>query len=116
MAEASVGSVVQKLGDLIVQEAINLHGVRGGVKWLERELRAMQCFLKDADAKKNKGGIDGERVKNWVTEMRDLAFEAEDIIDTFMLLNQRKPGCFGFIKRYVLRTLIYLFIYLSLCI
>ncbi|XP_039119287.1 disease resistance protein RPP8-like [Dioscorea cayenensis subsp. rotundata] len=73
-------------------------------EWLERELGRMQCFLKDADAKKNNG--DDERVKNWVTEMRDLAFEAEDIIDTFMYLqlrrqHERQPGCIGFIKRFV---------------
>ena len=81
MAELAVRSVVRKLGNLMVQEAMDLHGVRDQVAWLERELRRMQCFLKDADAKKNKGGINGERVKNWVTEMRDIAFEAEDIID-----------------------------------
>ncbi|XP_039119075.1 putative disease resistance protein At1g50180 [Dioscorea cayenensis subsp. rotundata] len=104
MAELAVRSVVQKLGNLIVQEAMDLHGVRDQVEWLERELRRMQCFLKDADAKKNKGGIDGERVKNWVTEMRDVAFEAEDIIDSYMdlkLRGQQKDGCIGFLERYM---------------
>ncbi|XP_039146702.1 disease resistance protein RPH8A-like [Dioscorea cayenensis subsp. rotundata] len=103
MADAAVGFVVEKLRDVIVQEAINLYGVRDEVEWLERELRRMQCFLKDADAKKNNGGIDGERVKNWVTEMRDLAFEAEDIIDTFMYYKLRRresDGCIGFIERF----------------
>ncbi|KAH7689180.1 P-loop containing nucleoside triphosphate hydrolase protein [Dioscorea alata] len=103
MADAAVGFVVQKLGDLLVQEAINLHGVRGEVEWLKEELETMQCFLKDADAKKNKG--DDERVKNWVTKMRDVAFKAEDIIDTFMYYKLRRqqgqPGCIGFIKRFV---------------
>ncbi|KAH7689148.1 P-loop containing nucleoside triphosphate hydrolase protein [Dioscorea alata] len=98
MAEAAVGFLVQKLSDLLVQEAINLHEVRGEVEWLKEELEAMQCFLKDADAKKNKE--DGESVKNWVTKMRDVAFEAEDIIDTFMYyeLRRQQPG---FIKRFV---------------
>ncbi|XP_039115818.1 disease resistance RPP8-like protein 3 [Dioscorea cayenensis subsp. rotundata] len=103
MAEAAVGFVVQKLGELIVQEAVSLHGAREQVEWLERELRRMQCFLKDADSKKNKG--DDERIKNWVRDMRDVAFGAEDIIDTFMYLKlrrqQKQPGCIGFIKRYV---------------
>ncbi|KAH7689167.1 P-loop containing nucleoside triphosphate hydrolase protein [Dioscorea alata] len=104
MADAAVGFVVEKLGNLLVQEAINLHGVRGDVEWLKRELRRMQCFLKDADAKKNNG--DDERLKNWVTEMRDIAFEAEDIIDTYMdwklrRQHERQPGCIGFIKRFV---------------
>ncbi|KAH7667453.1 P-loop containing nucleoside triphosphate hydrolase protein [Dioscorea alata] len=103
MADAAVGFVVEKLRNLIMQEAIILYGVRDEVECLERELQRLQCFLKDADAKKNKG--DDERVKNWVTEMRDLAFQAEDIIDTFMYLKlrrqQRQPGCIGFIKRFV---------------
>ncbi|KAH7689174.1 P-loop containing nucleoside triphosphate hydrolase protein [Dioscorea alata] len=103
MAEAAVGFLVQKLGDLLVQEAINLHGVRGEVEWLERELQRMQCFLKDADAKKCQGN--DERVKNWVRDMRDLAFEAEDIVDTFMYCKLRRqqgqPGCIGFIKRFI---------------
>ncbi|KAH7689147.1 P-loop containing nucleoside triphosphate hydrolase protein [Dioscorea alata] len=103
MAEAAVGLVVGKLRDVIVQEAINLYGVKDELEWLERELRRMQCFLKDADAKKNNG--DDDRVKNWITEMRDLAFEAEDIIDNFMYCELRRQqgqtGCIGFIKRFV---------------
>ncbi|XP_039119663.1 probable disease resistance RPP8-like protein 2 [Dioscorea cayenensis subsp. rotundata] len=101
MAEAAVRFLVEKLGALIVQEAINLHEGREQVEWLKREMGRMQCFLKDADAKKNNG--DDERVKNWVTEMRDLAFEAEDIIDTFMYvkLRRQQPGCMGFMKRFV---------------
>ncbi|XP_039144904.1 probable disease resistance RPP8-like protein 2 isoform X2 [Dioscorea cayenensis subsp. rotundata] len=102
MADAAVGFVVEKLGNLIVQEAINLHGVKDEVEWLKEELETMQCFLKDADAKKNKG--DDERVKNWVAKMRDVAFKAEDIIDTFMYYKLRRqqgqPGCIGFIKRH----------------
>ncbi|XP_039118719.1 disease resistance protein RPP8-like [Dioscorea cayenensis subsp. rotundata] len=101
MAEAAVSFLVEKLGALIVQEAINLHEGREQVEWLKRELERMQCFLKDADAKKNEGG--DNRVKHWVTEMRDLAFEAEDIIDTFMYfkLRRQQPGCMGFMKRFV---------------
>ncbi|KAH7689175.1 P-loop containing nucleoside triphosphate hydrolase protein [Dioscorea alata] len=103
MADAAVGFVVEKLGNLLLQEAINLYGAKGKVEWLQRELRQMQCFLKDADAKKNNGGIVGESIKNWVTDMRDLSFEAEDIIDTFMYskLRRQQPGCIGFIKRYM---------------
>ncbi|KAJ0986963.1 hypothetical protein J5N97_005319 [Dioscorea zingiberensis] len=101
MAEAAVSSVVQKLGVLIMQEAKELHGVRGQVEWLQEELRSMQCFLKDADAKRARGD---ERVKNWVRNIRDVAYEAEDIIDTFMLKvsrRRRKKGFFNCIKRCV---------------
>ncbi|KAJ0962675.1 hypothetical protein J5N97_027797 [Dioscorea zingiberensis] len=101
MAEAAVSFVVQKLCDLIVQEAKELHGVRGQVEWLQREPRSMQCFLKDADAKRIMGD---ERVKNWVRDIRDVAYEAEDIMDTFMLKvswRRRKTGFFSSIKRCV---------------
>lgn len=42
----------------------------------------MQCFLKDAGSKR-KGG--DERVKGWVRDMRSVAYETEDAIDTFLV-------------------------------
>ncbi|KAI3917323.1 hypothetical protein MKW98_027242 [Papaver atlanticum] len=42
----------------------------------------MRCFLKDADAKQQQGD---ERVRNWVAEIRNIAYDAEDVVDTFIL-------------------------------
>ena len=108
MAESAVGSLFQKLGDLIVQEAISLHGVKDQVERLERELQRMRCSLKDVDAKKNEGGMDGEMVNYWVGEMRGLASEVERVIGTHTNLNIRDS--IGLIRRYVLQTPICLFI------
>ncbi|XP_058068310.1 probable disease resistance protein At1g58602 [Magnolia sinica] len=81
---ASVESVVklllQKLADPLIQEAIFLYGVRDQIEWLEAEFTQMQCFLKDADAKQE----GDERVKSWVRNVRDVAYYAEDVIDTFV--------------------------------
>ncbi|KAI3948118.1 hypothetical protein MKX01_014717 [Papaver californicum] len=51
----------------------------------------MRCFLKDADAKEQQGN---ERVRNWIEEIRNVAFDAEDVVDTFVLKvdDSRKTG------------------------
>ncbi|KAJ9184697.1 hypothetical protein P3X46_004399 [Hevea brasiliensis] len=95
MAEAVVSFVVQKLGDLLIEEVASFYDVQGQVESIERELTRMQCFLKDADVKQ-KGD---ERIKNWVGDIRDVAFDVEDIIDTFVLKLARS-GLRGFIGRF----------------
>lgn len=102
MAQPVVSVVVRKLGDFLVQQAEFLYGVRDQVEWIKGELRAMQCFLEDADHKRK--GND-ERVKNWVRDVRDVAYEAEDILETFVLKierRRRRRGVKGLVKRYVL--------------
>ncbi|KAF8410910.1 hypothetical protein HHK36_003447 [Tetracentron sinense] len=105
MAEAVVSFVIEKLGDQLIQEAVSLYEVRDQVESIERELTRMQCFLKDADAKQKRD----KRVKNWVRDIRDVAYDVEDIIDTFILktTHQRKMRtkyCFlFFFKELVIR-------------
>ncbi|KAJ6845188.1 putative disease resistance protein isoform X3 [Iris pallida] len=98
MAEAAVSFVVDKLGNLLVEELIRLHGVNDQVERLRRELQRMQCFLRDADTKRKRD----ERVKHWVKEIREVAYEAEDVIDTFIInaadTHRRRPGVFRFLK------------------
>ncbi|XP_058067577.1 probable disease resistance RPP8-like protein 4 [Magnolia sinica] len=95
--EAAVSLVLGKLSDFLVQEAVSLYQVRDQVESVERELRRMRCFLKDADAKQS----GDERVKNWVADVRDVAYDAEDIVDTFILRieQKRRSGFVGSLKR-----------------
>ncbi|XP_058114375.1 putative disease resistance protein At1g50180 [Magnolia sinica] len=99
-AYSIVSLVAGKLSDILLQEAIFLHGVRGEIEWMEQELKRMQSFLEDADAKQQAD----ERVKNWVWDVRDVAYDVEDIIDVFILriARLRRPGFMGFFKRYAL--------------
>ncbi|KAG1327342.1 hypothetical protein COCNU_01G012760 [Cocos nucifera] len=100
MAEAVVCLVVKNLGDFLVQEAKFLYGVRDEVQWIKDELRQIQCFLKDAD-RKRKGNDEG--VKNWVRDIRDIAYQAEDLIETFVLKierRRRRRGFAGHVFRY----------------
>ncbi|CAL5330559.1 unnamed protein product [Camellia sinensis] len=77
-----VSFVVKRLGEVLIQEANFLRGVSGQVEEMQRELNRMQCFLKDAAAKREEGD---ERVHNWVAEIREAAYDAEAVIDTFII-------------------------------
>ncbi|KAG2725844.1 hypothetical protein I3760_01G085100 [Carya illinoinensis] len=99
MAEAIVSIVVERLGDLLIQEAISFAGVSKQVKQLQVELKQIQSLLKDADARQN----EGESVRQWVADMRDVAYDAEDIIERYALkVGSRKGGGIrNVLKRFV---------------
>ncbi|XP_057502276.1 disease resistance protein RPP13-like [Actinidia eriantha] len=81
MADAVVSFVVERLGDLLIEQVIFLRGVRDEVEWLRNKLEYMLCFLKDAEEKQ-----DGDhRIQKWISDIRDVAYDAEDIIDNFIL-------------------------------
>ncbi|XP_058114635.1 probable disease resistance RPP8-like protein 4 [Magnolia sinica] len=98
LAESVVEVLLEKLADQLIQEAEFLHGVRNEVELLDAEFRRMLCFLKDADAKQGRD----ERVKNWVRDVRDVAYDAEDVIDTFLfkVAALKRRGFMGRIRRY----------------
>ncbi|KAJ4821433.1 Nbs-lrr resistance protein [Rhynchospora pubera] len=101
MAESAVSFVLVKLGDAFVKEVLHLHGVSKQVEKVSRELIRIQAFLKDADTKR----IINERQKQWVKEVRDLAYSIEDLIDTFLLMvPETKPGKREAIKRLFVKT------------
>ncbi|KAI9162446.1 hypothetical protein LWI28_027441 [Acer negundo] len=97
MAESAIIYVSQSLSDLLVRKVEFLKGVREQVEWLRDELQWMQCFLKDADAKQE----EDQRVRNWMTEIRNAAYDAEDIVDSFILKIESKQR-HGFVARYAL--------------
>ncbi|RWR84257.1 putative disease resistance protein [Cinnamomum micranthum f. kanehirae] len=90
-----VPNIVGKLGDLLIQEAQLLLKVREGVEWIKNELKWMQRFLKDADSKQNTE----ELVKKWVSDIRDVSYEIEDVIETFIYRQKRRHGLVGRAKR-----------------
>ncbi|KAM0995240.1 hypothetical protein ACFX19_010792 [Malus domestica] len=81
MAEFVVSFVVERLGDLLIEKATLLHGVKQNVEQIGVELRRMQCFLKDADKRQD----EDDSLRNWVSEIREVAYDAEDVIGTFTI-------------------------------
>ncbi|KAJ9704318.1 hypothetical protein PVL29_002739 [Vitis rotundifolia] len=89
MAEAVVSFVVERLGDLLIQKSRFLRKVSDHVQQMQTELRRMQCFLEDADARQE----EDQKVRNWVAEIREVAYDAEDVVESFILkVESRRSG------------------------
>ncbi|KAI7986361.1 putative disease resistance RPP8-like protein 2 [Camellia lanceoleosa] len=98
-----VSFIVNRLGVLLTEEAKFLHGVSGQVEQIRAELKRMQCFLQDADyAIQSDHHVDA-RVNNWVAEIRKLAYETEDILETYVIQvssRRNKKGFRNTLKRF----------------
>ncbi|KAF3796835.1 Disease resistance protein [Nymphaea thermarum] len=81
MAEAAIGFALGRLALFLEEEARSIHGFREKVEAVERKLRGIQCFLKNADGR----SAGDSKIEHWVTEMRQVAYEIEDVIDLFVL-------------------------------
>ena len=86
MAESSVASFLEKLGNLASQEASLFGEVEGQVRLLRNELEWMRLFLEYADARRRYD----KRLKLWVNQIRDAAHDAEDVLDEFMFKVEHK--------------------------
>ncbi|XVE99639.1 hypothetical protein REPUB_Repub03eG0217200 [Reevesia pubescens] len=97
MAESIVSLSVERITDLLIHEAVFLHGVTQEVENLKAEFIRMQCFLKDADRNTDKD----ERLRHRVAEIRDLAYDAEEVIDSYILKVALPPqgGFHGIIEK-----------------
>lgn len=88
---------VERLGDLLISEASFLAGVSDEVLEIQRQLKEMQKFLKDADHKRG-----NQEVGRWVAEIRELALQIEDVLETYAVnVASRTEG--GGIKKFVRR-------------
>ncbi|CDP10112.1 unnamed protein product [Coffea canephora] len=90
MAEAAVSFAVETIGNLLIEEAKFLDGVSDQVEQLQLTLKRMQSFLKDADEMQH----EGEMLKEWISQARDLAYEADDLIESyaFKVASRRRKG------------------------
>ncbi|XP_058114365.1 putative disease resistance protein At1g50180 [Magnolia sinica] len=93
--ESVIELLLKKLAEPLVREALFLSGVRNQVELLVLEFEQMESFLEDADAKQE----GDRRVKRWVQHVRDVAYDAEDVIDALVLkMATSRRKCF--IRRY----------------
>ncbi|RWR85097.1 Disease resistance protein [Cinnamomum micranthum f. kanehirae] len=80
MAGSAVDYLVTTLGNLLLEEASLLGGLHSNLDDIRLELQSIQSFLKDSDRKKDSN----EGVRTWVGQVREVAYDVEDIIDEFM--------------------------------
>lgn len=102
MADSVVTFLLQNLSDLLKEEANFLAGVEDKVQSLHDELSFINIFL-ESSAEKRKDKIVNEVVR----QIRDVAYEAEDMIDRFIhnVAEHRRWSPIGRIFRYPSHTL-----------
>ncbi|KAK1357890.1 hypothetical protein POM88_051146 [Heracleum sosnowskyi] len=81
MADAVVEFLLENLKQLLLYNVDLISGVKEQVESLYRELSLMNAFLRDSKEKRSQYEVGREIVG----QIRDIAYEAEDIIDTFVV-------------------------------
>jgi hypothetical protein len=103
MAESVVNVLLQQLPQLI-EGASFPSRVEDEVKSFQRELERINIFLENSDGKRNKN----ENVKALVRQIIEVSYEAEDVIDTFILKVQEHK------KRNIAGQIIYIFSHVTM--
>ncbi|CAM0149559.1 unnamed protein product [Urochloa decumbens] len=101
-ATGALGTLLPKLGQLL-QDEYNLHkGAKKNIEFLTRELESTQAALRSV------GELPPEQlselVRIWARDARELSYDMEDIVDTFLVRvqgpgPQSKKGSKRFIKK-----------------
>ncbi|KAL6907945.1 hypothetical protein ACP4OV_002115 [Aristida adscensionis] len=78
-SEATMNSLLGKLGGLLAQEYALIRGVRGDIQYISDELASMQAFLLDIA----RDDCQDNRKKDWMKQIRDMAYDCEDCVDNF---------------------------------
>ncbi|GMH14177.1 hypothetical protein Nepgr_016018 [Nepenthes gracilis] len=84
MVDAIVTSTAKWIGSQLVDEVEFLYGVEDQLQKLQNDLESMQQYIQDVeetqlDEKEN------HQVAIFVKTIREIAFRAEDVIDTYIL-------------------------------
>uniref|UniRef100_A0A2N9H1K2 NB-ARC domain-containing protein n=1 Tax=Fagus sylvatica TaxID=28930 RepID=A0A2N9H1K2_FAGSY len=86
---AVVNYLICNIREVLKTEALLLWGVRDAIDDIKNELISMRSFLVDVDKK----GADSEGEKTWVANVKDMAYEVEDVIDHFIYhINSQRIG------------------------
>jgi len=88
MGDNPVTFLLQYLPEVLNREANFLRGVEDQVKSLQRELSLINIFLENSVGERNEHPI----VREVVRQIRDVAHEAHDVIDTFILNVAKHKG------------------------
>ncbi|TVU12925.1 hypothetical protein EJB05_46592, partial [Eragrostis curvula] len=86
MAQQAVFTVLERGGSIAVDEAKYLLGVSEKLDSAKKQLEGIRAFLKDMDERMMKGSA---MAKNLVSNVREVAYEVENIIDTANILTRQ---------------------------
>ncbi|XP_015901515.2 disease resistance protein RPM1-like [Ziziphus jujuba] len=81
MAESVVTFLLQKLDSFAHEKANLLGGIREEAEYVRDELERIRAFLRVADAKEE----GDEEIGVWVKQVREVAYDIQDLLDEFLL-------------------------------
>ncbi|KAG2564243.1 hypothetical protein PVAP13_8KG201400 [Panicum virgatum] len=82
-ATGALGTLLPKLGQLLQDEYNLQKGAKKNIEFLTRELRSIQAALRSVGELPPEQV--GELVKIWACDARELSYDMEDIVDTFLV-------------------------------
>jgi aspartate/tyrosine/aromatic aminotransferase len=83
LATGAMGSLIPKLVELLKEEYRIQTRVKKDVEFLEREMKSMEAALRKV-AMVARDQLD-EQVKIWANDVRELSYEMEDLVDSFLV-------------------------------
>lgn len=97
MAEIAVSFLLNKLANLVESDLQLANGEYKEFVYLRGHLERIRAFLRDADVLEDSD----EELKVWVRQVRDVAHDAEDLVDEFTLLkaHDHGKGLYGSIRK-----------------
>nr|XP_029123314.1 putative disease resistance protein At1g50180 [Elaeis guineensis] len=79
--EAFVGKLLDKLSEFIWGEIFIMRDVQDELKQLQRRIERLSGYLESAEHKRH----EDRTINNWVVELKDVMYDAEDIIERCMI-------------------------------
>ncbi|XP_022717075.1 disease resistance protein RPM1-like [Durio zibethinus] len=81
MAEIAVSFLLEKLASFLQNEVELLRGIPEDLEYIKDELQSMKAVLRVADSV----GESNQELKFWVRQVREVAYDTEDILDEYRL-------------------------------
>ncbi|KAJ6867324.1 disease resistance protein RGA3 [Populus alba x Populus x berolinensis] len=86
VTSALVSTVLGNLNTLVLEELGVVFGIQTEFEKLKRTFMTVQAVLKDAEEKQWKD----EAIRIWLTDLKDAAYDADDVLDEFAIEAQRR--------------------------
>ncbi|XP_027083301.1 disease resistance protein RPM1-like [Coffea arabica] len=98
MAETVLSFVLDQLSTFLREEGRLLGGLRQEVQFIGDELGHMRAFLREAEAKEEDAL---PRLQEWIKQVREAAYDTEDILDEFVarFARHHATGFYGSARR-----------------